>query len=97
MAFGTCESSTKSWHERPLDLALHGWGREFEERADARERKLKRDKEPKREKKDRQKSAQSHVSTIKEGGRRVNAAVGYDGDGDQGEEEEAMGGNAPGY
>ena len=79
---------------RPLDLALHGWGREFEEAA-ARERKLQRELD--REKQKRRKSEQSHVSTIKARGRRVGRVAGgsdadddNDGDGD-GDEQEAMG------
>ena len=77
---------------RPLDLALHGWGREFEEAA-ARERKSHR--ELAREKKNRRKSEQSHVSTIKARGRRVGRVEGGsdaddDDDGD-GDEQEAVG------
>ena len=75
---------------RPLDLALHGWGREFEEAA-ARERKSHR--ELAREKKNRRKSEQSHVSTIKARGRRVGrVAGGSDADDDDDEDEdEAVG------
>ena len=57
---------------RTLDLALHGWRREFEEMAAAaRERKAQGEKELEREKKNRRKSVQSHASTIKERERRV--------------------------
>lgn len=86
---------------RPLDLALHGWGREFEEMAAAaRERKLERERELEREKKNKRKSAQSHVSTIKERRRKGSRIIGGsdaddDEDGDEdgdGDEEEVMGG-----
>ena len=76
---------------RPLDLALHGWGREFEEAA-ARERKLQR--ELGRKKQSRRKSEQSHVSTIKARGRGVGSdANGSDADDDSedGDEQEAVG------
>ena len=79
---------------RPLDLALHGWGRDFEEAA-ARERKMQREME--REKQNRRKSEQSHVSTIKARGKRVDKVAGGsdaddDNDGDEdGDEQEAMG------
>ena len=79
---------------RPLDLALHGWGREFDDAA-ARERKLQREME--KERRSRRKSEQSHVSTIKARGKRVDRAAGgsdadddNDEDGD-GDEQEAMG------
>ena len=80
---------------RPLDLALHGWGKEFEDLAAARERKLK--KELEREKKNRRKSEQSYVSTIKARVRRFGRVAGGsdaddddDGDGDE-DEQEGMG------
>ena len=79
---------------RPLDLALHGWGREFEEMAaTARERKLQKEKELKRENKNKRKSVQSHVSTIKERGRKVSRVAGGSDadDDDDGDEEETMG------
>ena len=75
---------------RPLDLALHGWGREFEEMATAAcERKLERELEMER---NRRESVQSHVSTIKERGRKINRVVGGsdaddDDEGDEDEEE----------
>jgi hypothetical protein len=79
---------------RPLDLALHGWGRDFEEAA-ARERKLQR--ELQREKQNRRKSEQSHVSTNKARGRRTGRVTGgSDADDDSdgngaGDEQEAIG------
>jgi hypothetical protein len=79
---------------RPLDLALHGWAREFEEMAaTARERKLQKEKEMKRENKNKRKSVQSHVSTIKERGRRVSRVAGGSDadDDDDGDEEGTMG------
>ena len=76
---------------RPLELALHGFGREFEEAA-ARERKLQR--EVGRGKHNRRKSEQSNVSTIKPRGRRV-GRVASDSDADDdsgaGDEQEVMG------
>jgi hypothetical protein len=77
---------------RPLDLALHAWGREFEESA---ARKLQRELE--RGKQNRRKSEQSHVSTIKARRRRIGKVAGGsdaddDSDGDEGgDEQEAMG------
>jgi hypothetical protein len=75
---------------RPLDLALHGWGKEFEEAA-ARERKMQR--ELGKGKHNRRKSEQSNVSTIKPRGRRV-GRVASDSDADDdsgaGEEQESM-------
>ena len=78
---------------RPLDLALHGLGKEFEEAA-ARERKLQ--KEVGKGKHNRRKSEQSNVSTIKPRGRRVQAgraASDSDADNDSGagDEQEVMG------
>ncbi|KAF8801741.1 hypothetical protein BYT27DRAFT_7245031 [Phlegmacium glaucopus] len=80
---------------RPLDLALHGWGREFEEMAAVtRERKLEREKEREREKEierekaKKRRSAQSHVSTIKERGRRASRVTGGSDDADDDRDEE---------
>ena len=70
-----------------MDLALHGWGREFEEAA-ARERKLQREL-VREEMQNRRKSEQSYVSTIKARKRRVGKVADV-GDGD-GDEQEAMG------
>ena len=79
---------------RPLDLALHGWGREFEEMATAaRERKLERERELEREKKKRRRSVQSHVSTIKARNRKFSKVAGgseADDDDDGSEDEEAV-------
>lgn len=73
---------------RPLDLALHGWGREFEEMAAAaRERKLEKEQEIEREKKKKRMSA----STIKRVSRVIGGSDADDDDDEDGDEEEDMG------